>query len=186
MEIKLFSRKSKADAFEALAAREEKRVYSLCFHMMGSREDAADCAQETMLRAFRAFDTFRGEASFGTWIAKIAMNVCTDALRKRRNTVSLDELREDTGFDVPDAKADAHLNMEQGERIRLLREGLKQLPEEMRRMIVLRDVEGMPYDAIAEMLGLPLGTVKSRVSRAREKLSQILKKSSELFDRRSV
>ena len=186
MEVEFFSRRSKADAFEALAAAYEKRVYSLCFHMLGSREDAADCAQDAMLRAFRAFDGFRREAEFGTWITRIAMNVCTDELRKRGRTVSLDMMREDTGFDVADPKADAYLNMEQGERLRLLRQGLSTLPEDMRRLIVLRDVEGMAYDAIAESEGLPLGTVKSRINRAREKLTKILKNSSELFDPRSV
>ena len=186
MELKFFSRTSKADAFEALAAQYEKRVYSVCFHMLGNREDASDCAQEAMLRAFRAFDGFRREAEFGTWITKIAMNVCTDALRKRGRTVSLDAMREDTGFDVADPGADAYLKMEQGERMRLLRQGLHELPEDMRRLIVLRDVEGMTYDAIAESEGLPLGTVKSRISRAREKLSKILKNASELFGPCSV
>ena len=186
MEIKFFSRRTQADAFEALAAAHEKRVYSLCFHMLGSREDAADCAQETMLRAFRAFDDFRREAEFGTWITRIAMNVCTDELRKRGRTVSLDAMREDRGFDVADPKADAYLTMEQGERLRLLRQGLSVLPEDLRRLIVLRDVEGLSYDAIAECEGLPLGTVKSRISRARDKLTKILKNSSELFGPSSV
>lgn len=186
MELNLFSRRSKADDFEDLAVAHEKKVYSLCYHMLGNREDALDCAQETMLRAFRAFDSFRRDAEFSTWISRIAMNVCTDVLRKRRGEISLDAMREDTGFDVADMGADTYLNLEQGERMRILRQGLNELPEDMRRMIVLRDVEGLPYDDIAEALGLPLGTVKSRISRAREKLSQILKQSSELFSHRSV
>ena len=186
MEIPLFSKKKKAERFERLAAESERQVYSVCFHMMGSREDAQDCAQEAMLRAFRAFDTFRQDASFSTWLTRIAMNVCTDALRKRRDAVSLDALREDQGFDVPDAAPTAYARLEEKERLRLLREGLSLLPPDMRQMIVLRDMQGKSYEEIGEILELPLGTVKSRVSRAREKLSVILKKSSELFSPPSV
>ncbi len=186
MEFNLFAKKRKNDSFERLAAENERQVYTVCFHMMGNREDAQDCAQETMLRAFRAFDSFRGDASFSTWITRIAMNVCTDALRKRRNAVSLDALREEQGFDPPDAAPTAYARMEEKERLRLLRQALSLLPPDMREMIVLRDMQGKSYDEIAEILNLPLGTVKSRINRAREKLSAVLKNSSELFSSRSV
>ena len=186
MEIPLFSKKKKEERFEHLVAENERQVYAVCFHMTGNREDAQDCAQETMLRAFRAFESFRGEASFSTWITRIAMNVCTDALRKRRDAVSLDALLEDAGFDPPDAAPTAYARLEEKERMRLLREGLALLPPDMRQMVVLRDIQGKSYEEIGEILNLPLGTVKSRVSRAREKLSVILKKSSELFSSPSV
>ena len=186
MEIKLFSRKRNTDRFERLAEENERQVYSVCFHMMGSREDAQDCAQETMLRAFRSFDSFRGDAAFSTWITRIALNVCTDALRKRRDAVSLDALREEQGFDVPDSAPAAYARLEEKERLRLLREGLSLLPPDMREMIVLRDIQGKSYEEIGEILHVPLGTVKSRVSRAREKLAAILKKTSELFSSSSV
>ena len=112
--------------------------------------------------------------------------MCTDALRKRRPVSSLDAMREETNFDLPDTGPTAYARLEQKERLRLLREGLAQLPEDMRQIIVLRDMRGMSYDEIAEGLSLPLGTVKSRVNRAREKLSAILQKSSELFSSHSV
>ena len=186
MSIRLFSKKQEKDQFERLAGESERQVYAVCYHMMGSREDAQDCAQETMLRAFKAFGSFRRDASFSTWITRIAMNVCTDALRKRRPVTSLDVMRDDTNFDLPDAGPTAYAQLEQKERVRLLREGLDELPEEMRQIIVLRDMRGMSYEEIAETLELPLGTVKSRVNRAREKLSGILQKSSELFSPHSV
>ena len=184
MEIRMFSKRT--EEFENLASREEKRVYAACYHMMGNREDAMDCAQEAMLRAFRAFSSFRGDAQFSTWIIRIAMNVCTDALRKRRDAVSLDAMREDQGFDPKDHGPGVYAQLEEKERKRLLREALAQLPAEMRQMIVLRDVEGMSYEEVAKALDMPLGTVKSRISRAREKLSKILKHSSVLFSSRSV
>ena len=186
MELRLFSRRRKAEQFEALAAREEKRVYGACLHILGNREDALDCAQETMLRAFRAFDSFRGEAEFSTWITRIAINVCRDEMRRRRDAVSLDALREETGYEIPDEGPGAYAQLEEKERLRLLREGIKALPDEMRQIIVLRDMQGRSYDEIASILSMPLGTVKSRVSRAREKLSSILRKSSELFSSTSV
>lgn len=186
MELKLFPKRQTANRFEALAAREERRVYAACYHMMGSREDAQDCAQETMLRGFRAFDSFRGEAAFGTWITRIAMNVCTDALRKRRDAVSLDALREEQGMEPRDESPGAYARLEAKEKKRLLREGIALLPGDMRQMIVLRDIQGRSYEEIAKALDMPLGTVKSRVSRAREKLAAILRQSSELFSQSSV
>lgn len=187
MAIRLFSKTKKTEQFERLAGESERQVYAVCFHMMGNREDAQDCAQETMLRAFKAFDSFRRDALFSTWITRIAMNVCTDALRKQRPVSSLDAIREETNFDVPDdAAPTAYAQLEQKERMRLLHEGLNELPEDMRQMIILRDMRGMRYDEISETLGIPLGTVKSRVNRAREKLGKILQQSSELFSSHSV
>ncbi len=189
MEIALFSRRKKAAEFERLAAGQENRIYRICFHMMGNRQDAEDCAQEAMVRAFRAFDSFRREADFSTWLIRIAMNACTDELRRRKKTMSLDTLREEKGFDVVDGAPGAYARLEEKERKRLLREALEQLPEEMRRMIVLRDMEKMSYEEIAQALETPLGTVKSRISRAREKLCDLLKKApetSELFSSTSV
>ena len=186
MELKFFSSRRKTGEFERLAAENERPVYALCFHMLGNREDAQDCAQETMLRAFRAFSSFRQEAAFSTWITRIAMNVCTDALRKRRDAVSLDALREDTGFDVPDPAPTAYARLEEKERLLILREGMALLPPDMREVIALRDMQGKSYEEISDILNVPLGTVKSRVSRAREKLTEILKKSSELFSSPSV
>lgn len=186
MELKLFSRKQTAEHFERLASECERQIYATCYHMMGNREDAQDCAQETMLRAFRAFESFRRDAQFSTWITKIAINVCVDAIRKRRDALSLDALREDSGFDVRDSSPGVYARLEEKERKRLLKEGLESLPSEMRQMIVLRDIEGMSYEEIAQILEMPLGTVKSRMNRAREKLGAILRKTSELFSSPTV
>lgn len=186
MEIGFLSKKKKQASFEALAMEAEGQVYRTCFHMMGSAEDAADCAQETMLRAFRAFSSFRRDAQFSTWIIRIALNVCADALRRRRPAVSLEALREETGFDPPDRGKGAYALLEEKERLRLLRRAVALLPEDARQLIVLRDFQGLSYEEIAGILNLPLGTVKSRVSRAREKLSRFLSSDAELFSSPSV
>ena len=176
----------KPPAFEQLAASMEEQVYKTCYHMMGHREDAADCAQETMLRAYRSFASFRRESSFSTWIIRIAINVCTDELRKRRNVASLEEMRESRGFDPPDPGKSAYLQLEEKERRRLLYQALDQLPPDSRALIVMRDFRNLSYEEIAAVQNLPLGTVKSRISRAREKLSELLKNNAELFSSPSV
>lgn len=149
--------------------------------MLGNQQDAQDCAQETMLRAFRAFDSFRGEAAFGTWIIRIAINCCNDFLRKQKNVVSLDGLQEDAGFEAVDRGKGPYQTLEDKERMRLLHAALKQLKSEYRQLIVLRDMQGFSYEELAEALNLNLGTVKSRLSRARKELSEILQKHAELF-----
>ena len=169
---------SRADEFEALAAPEEKRVYGICYHMMGNREDALDCAQETMLRAFRAFDSFRQDARFSTWLSRIATNVCLDALRKRRDVVSLEAAREEKGFDPPDPAPGAYARLEEKERKRLLRQAMEQLPPEMRQVIVLRyglhGEEPLRQRQVAERTGIGRSYVSRIEKRALEKLRREL------------
>ena len=171
--------------FESLAQACEKQVYFTCLRMMRTPEDAMDAAQEAMLRAWRAFHTFRGDSMFSTWIDRIAVNTCLDLIRKRKATVSLDMLR-DEGFDPADAHESTYGKLAEKERMALLKEGLNLLPDDMRTVLVLRDMEGRTMEEIASLLSLPLGTVKSRLNRARKKLCQFLSQNGELFDRTSV
>ena len=120
--MSLFHPRSRTEQFEAMAAEYERPIYLLCLRMMGNREDAQDCAQEALLRAFRAFDRFRDGASPKTWLYRIAYNTCIDELRRRRGVVSLDTLREG-GFDVPDATAErAYEQLEHKERCELVKQ----------------------------------------------------------------
>lgn len=184
--MSLFGKKSRAEAFEALFAQHERAVYLLCLRMMGNSEDALDCAQEAMLHAYRAFDRFSIEGQGKAWILRIAHNACIDALRKRKNMISLDTLREE-GFDPADQKQlSPYAQLEQKERMALLREAVAELPDEQRAIVVLRDFQDMPYEEISEMLAIPLGTVKSRLKRARGKIKQILSEKAELFSGKSV
>ncbi len=169
-----------------MAAPCEKKVYFTCLRMLGNEQDAQDCAQETMLRAFRAFESFRGDASFSTWIIRIAMNCCNDFLRKQKNVVSLDGLQEETGYQEVDRGKGPYQQLEDKERMRLLHAAIRQLKEEYRQLIVLRDMQHFSYEEIADMLNLSLGTVKSRLNRARKELCEILRKHAELFPFRSV
>ena len=171
-------------AFETLVAPCERQVYFTCLGMMGNAQDAQDCAQETLVKAFRGFSGFRNDAKVSTWLYSIATRCCTDALRRRHEAVSLEQLQEE-GFDPPGDDPSPYLQLEAGERRRLLREALQRLPYEHRQPVVLCDLQGLSYDEAAQALGIPLGTVKSRLSRARTALKNILSKNAELFQLRA-
>ena len=172
-------------SFEELAQRYERELYLTCYGILGHREDAADALQETMLRAWRGFRGFRGEAHWRTWFHRIAVNTCIDMLRKRRQETSLNAMTEE-GFDPPDARVNVSGELEAAERRQRLREAIGRLNEKDRTLIILRDVRGLPYEEIASILRLPLGTVKSRLKRAREHLMKNLSADAELFGRENV
>lgn len=172
--------KTDAQRFEELVIPLEKKVYYTCLQLMRNREDAEDCAQEALLKAFRNFHTFRAEAQFSTWLYTIVTRVCMDALRRRREIYSLDLLREE-GFEIPSDEAEMYLKLEEAERKAALTAGIQELPPDFRAALVLVDLQGLPYQEAAQALGVPEGTVKSRVSRARKALYNILLTKRELF-----
>jgi len=171
-----------AQAFDELMTVHEKRIYALCLRMTGNREDALDCAQDAMLRIWRALGSYRKQASFSTWVYRVATNTCLDYLRKKktRPSVSLDAM-EDDGFSPSDASGDPVQQSEAAARKRTLAAGIASLPPDMRAALVLRDVQGFSYEEVSDILDTPLGTVKSRINRAREKLRSILFQNAELF-----
>ena len=172
-------------SFEELAQSFERDIYLTCYGMLGRREDAEDAMQETMLRAWRGFHGFRGEAQWKTWFHRVAVNTCIDIIRKRKPETSLEVLAEN-GFDPADDRVSVSGELEASERKRVLREAICRLDEKDRTLIVLRDVRGWAYDEIARVLRLPQGTVKSRLSRARERLAKSLGEDTELFGRVNV
>lgn len=172
--------KKQADAFEQLAAPCERQVYFTCLRMLGNKEDAEDCAQETMLRAFRAFSSFRGEAKFSTWLYTIAARTCMDFLRGQKGVLSLDALQ-DEGWEKADEGPSPYLLLEQNMRKELLGKALQQLPEHARAAVVLCDLQGLSYEETAQALDIPVGTLRSRLNRARNALQKILSQEAELF-----
>lgn len=169
-------------AFNTLMELHQQRMYAVAFRMCGNREDAQDCLQEAMLRIYRAIGSFKGDSAFSTWAYRITMNACLDELRRRKKkqSASVDELL-DSGW-MP---ADPGMTPEQQVVSRDLRgalaDAIDRLPEDMRSCVVLRDIQGYAYEEIAEILQINVGTVKSRISRAREKLRTIIRSSPELF-----
>ena len=171
--VSIFHRRD-PEAFEALVMRHERMIYLLCLRMTGSAADAQDCAQEAFLNAFKAYGRFRGEAGEKTWLYRIAYNACVDFLRRRKNEASLDALREE-GFDPSDTRQPPPgAELERRELRRQIEDAVLQLPEDQRAVMILRDFQQMPYDEIARVLDVNEGTVKSRLSRAREKVKNTL------------
>jgi len=163
-------------AFEQLVLEHEKTVYRLALRQLGNPQDAEDAAQEVFLKAYTGLKSFRGESKVSVWLYRITCNVCTDALRKRKDTVSLsvDSEGEETELDVPDTRYDPVQIAERCEVREQVAAALKQLPEDARRILLLREIGGQSYDEIAETLALDMGTVKSRIFRARKKLCVLL------------
>ena len=175
------ARSGDSAAFSRLVTPLEGMVWRVCYQLTGNAEDARDAAQETMLKAWRSLASFREEAAFSTWLYRIAVNVCRDALRRQsvRQAESLEALREG-GFDPPDPAPGTESRVLSAESVRELRQAMSRLPEEQRVPLVLFGVEGQSYEEIASLTGVPVGTVKSRVSRARTKLLALLQNSGNL------
>ena len=172
-----------ADAFEQLLLEHQKNVYNLCYRMAGDPDDAMDLSQETFLRAWRCLDQYQFASAFSTWLYRLCSNICIDFLRKRRRqqTVPLtfeDADGEEQTYAVPDAQP---LPEEQVE-LKLTRETLAaamaQLLPEHRAVLQLRVVNEMSYEQIADVLDIQIGTVKSRLSRARNQLKKILERGN--------
>lgn len=170
-------------AFEPLVARSEAEIFRLARRMLGDSEDALDAAQETFLRAYRGLRSFRGEAAFRSWLIGIAINVCRNkrgsaASRARRLSVPLlDEDPESgaaVGHDLADPRPGPEAAAHGAEIQRALERALATLAGEHREILLLREMEGLEYDEIARALGCPLGTVKSRLCRARTALREAL------------
>lgn len=168
------------EAFNQLVRTYEGRIYNLCYRMLGDGDAAADVTQDTFISAYRNLHKFRGGV-FRAWLFRIATNACYDALRarKRRPTVSLDLPADDEGdapgLDLPDSAESPDEFVLRRELARAIQAGLAQLPEDQRVMIILSDIQGLAYDEIAEVTNTNLGTVKSRLSRARARLRDILR-----------
>lgn len=164
--------------FGGLVERYQTRIYNMAYRMLGNREEAEDVTQETFINVYRALRTFKGER-FSPWIYKIASNLCLDQLRRRRPpTVSLDAPIGPEG-DMPREIAD---DTELPEDVALagvlgldVQRAIDSLPEKYRTVVVLRHIEDLSYEEIADVLGLPLGTVKTRLFRARESLRVLLR-----------
>ena len=168
-----------ANAFETLVLEYEKNVYNIALRMTGNSEDAADMTQEAFIKAYNSLQAFRGDSKFSVWLYRIVSNVCLDFLRSknRRPTVSLsveDDDGEDTQLDVADESQSPELLLDRKLTRDSVRRGLDSLPPDYRQILLLREMQGLSYDEIAQALGLEVGTVKSRIFRARKKLCTFL------------
>ena len=172
------------NAFNQLILNYQSLAFSVAMRTLQDEASAADMVQESFIKAYRAIGMFQG-GSFKSWLMRIVVNSCYDLLRvqKRRNTDSLDALVEEQEHDgaLFDNSESPHDHAERMELNQLIEVGIQSLPAEQRLVLVLCDVHGHAYEEIAEMTDLPMGTVKSRINRARAKLRDYLLQRSELL-----
>lgn len=168
-------------AFEQLMTPLEGGLWRLCCHYLPNRQDAQDALQETMLKIWRALPDFRGQSALTTWAYRLCVNCCLDQLRRQKSRVqtqSADEMREQ-GFDPVDLSPLPEETVEQAETRARLRACLDQLNPEQRTALLLCAVEGRSYEETAAITGVGLGTVKSRVARARGRLAELMKRGEQ-------
>lgn len=171
-------------AFERLVARYETRVYTIAYRYVGNYSDASDLSQEALIRVYRSIGSFRGDSTFLTWLYRVVTNVCKDELRRRarQKAVSMDEMIEHGRTPVAEAvqrlPEEAVLRKEWQEEVQQV---LNSLTEEHRMVVVMRDIQGYTYEEIAGFLQCSLGTVKSRLNRARNILKDRLLSRNDLL-----
>lgn len=165
----------KSAAFGQLVQKHQDRLYNTLVHMVGSVEDARDVVQDAFVQAFLKLETFRQNSAFYTWLYRIAFNIAASRYRQRRPTASVERLREATGEEPADVQPSPPECLEQEERCRQVQQAIAGLGDEYRAVLVLREIDGCCYETIAEILDLPVGTVRSRLHRARLQLRDELK-----------
>ena len=174
-------------AFSEVVARYKAKIYNYVYRMTGSADDAEDLTQEVFIRMYTSIDSFRGQSSLNTWLFRIAGNLCIDRFRRSKNRVPAYSLDEPLGDDaqtqeVADETYAPHRLLQNAEMAEQIQTALSKLPEKLRATLLLHDIEGLPYEEIAQIAGCPLGTVKSRLFNARMQLRQHLAGYFELLE----
>ena len=171
-------------AFDQLVLKHKDKLFNLVYWFLGDYQEANDCAQETFIKVFKSLKKFRFESAFSTWLYRIAMNTCknrlkSSAYRWKKKTVPLENPEGSNGgnfaFAIRNDSTSPVKELEKKERMMLIQKSINSLPEEQKRVVVLRDIQGLSYDEIADISGLNLGTVKSRLARGRLELRNKLK-----------
>ncbi len=166
--------------------RYRRKVFHISYKFTGKHDEAEDLTQEIFLKIFKSLEKFNQDADFSTWLSSVARNYCIDHYRasKREREVLVDDL---VAFDLaPAASGNPHRVLEERDRRSFLRRGLELLPEKLREAVVLRDLQGLSYQEMADHLSLPEGTVKSRINRGREELARLLLRAQQPGRRRAA
>ena len=181
--VRSFQAGNKA-AFDKLVLKHKDRIFNLCIRFLGDYQEANDSAQEVFVKAYRSLKGFRFESAFGTWLYRIAVNTCKNKVksldyRYAKRMVYLDNpgaVQDGYGLEISDETQSPLAELEKKERMELIQRAIESLPPEQKMVVILRDIQGLPYDDIADITGYGLGTVKSRLSRARLELRRKLMK----------
>ena len=162
------------DAFAILVERHQTRVYNLALRMMGNPHDAADAAQDAFMHALRKLSGFRGDSAFTTWMHRVTMNACYDILRKQRRQPMLHLVSDDPDAPIREPGPPGPDHSEEVSSSLDAQAALREIPEEFRAVLVLADVHDLPFQEIAQILDIPIGTVKSRAHRGRLALARAM------------
>ena len=165
------------DAFEPLVLEHQTNVYRLAFRMLGNDADAADAAQDAFIKAYTSLSSFRGESRFSVWLYRLTNNICVDMLRRRRETIPIESDNDEgeaTELPLPDERWSPEVLAERAEDVRAVRSAMAALSPEYREILTLREIGGLSYEELADALHLEVGTVRSRLNRARKKLADEL------------
>jgi RNA polymerase sigma-70 factor (ECF subfamily) len=166
-------------AWDEIVVRYRRKVFHIAYKFTGKHDEAEDLTQDIFMKVFRSLDKFNRDADFSTWLSSVARNYCIDHYRanKREREVVVEDL---VAFDLaPASSGNPHRALEDRDRRSFLRRGLDLLPDKLREAVILRDLQGLSYQEMAERLRLPEGTVKSRINRGREELSRLLLKAQQ-------
>jgi len=171
-------------AFDQLVVKHKDKLFNMVYWLLGDYQEANDCAQEIFIKVFKSIKKFRSESSFSTWLYRIAINTCknrlkSSAYRWKKKTIPLENPESskegNVSYEIQNDSPSPVNELEKKERLMMIQKAINALPEEQNRIIVLRDIQGMSYQEIADITGLNLGTVKSRLARARMELKNRLK-----------
>ena len=184
------AQKGDVEAFEKIISDYRSLVFNVSYRFSGNAEDAADMSQEIFIKLFKNINSFRFQSKLSTWIYKIATNTCLDIVKKKKRDLaafSLDSVMEEEdgksiSSEVADSAPTPDVVAERNEMKNAVNRAISMLPDDYRIAIILRDIQGLSYDDIAEVVDCSVGTVKSRISRGRKNLREILLKDRELFD----
>jgi RNA polymerase sigma-70 factor (ECF subfamily) len=171
-------------AFDRLVVKHKDRLFNLCYRLLGDYEEANDSAQETFIKVYRSLKKFRFESAFSTWLYRIAVNTCknklkSSAFRQKMKMVPLDNSNpanlNSPGREIQDESLSPSSALEKKQRMRVIQEAINALSPEQKEVVTLRDIEGFSYEEVAEITGFNVGTVKSRLARARQDLRKKLR-----------
>ena len=164
-----------SSAFEQLVFRHQNHLYNAMVYVIGCRVEAEDVCQDAFVQAYVKLESYRGSCPFYSWLYRIAFNTAMTRLRKKRPELSLDAKAEATGDEPTNESEDVGENLFREERSQQIHTALQTLNEDFRSVLVLRDMEGESYEDIAQILDMPIGTVRSRIHRARSMMREKLK-----------
>jgi RNA polymerase sigma-70 factor (ECF subfamily) len=170
-----------ASAFGELVRRHQDRLYNTVYRLVDNHEDAYDVVQDAFLNAYQSLGSFKGDSLFFTWLYRIAVNTAISFKRKRRAMVRIDSTGSDPVIEPLDTSDEARPDhaLEQAEQEQRVRQALARLSPEHRTVLILKDMEGQKYEDMAEALGVPIGTIRSRLHRARLELREVLERMDE-------